>query len=142
MLSGLMLTWLLPTLLVTMVIAWFWKQCSVNDSTRSTWLVAILVGRIETQRNADAVAASVGEHLAMLLDAKGRAQKSKRCTRAIEETRAFIAEASEAGLDQPQRSMRSSSVTSSRRRGRARRRTARGPPSVVGENGRGRNDNP
>jgi len=128
MLKGLMMTWLLQTMLVAMAVVGFERQRSVNDTHRTMWRVAIIAGWIEEQWHVGAVAPSFGERFAMLVNAAWTAHKDKRCSRALEETKPLITEASERGIDHPQRRAMPPSITSSRSRARARRRTARGPP--------------
>ena len=122
------MTWLLQTLLVAMAIVVFEKQRIVDDNHRPMWRVAIIAGWIDKQWHVGVVAPSFDERFAMLVDTAWTAHKDKRCSRAIEETKPLITEASEGGIDHQQRSMKPSSVTSSRSRAHARRRTARGPP--------------
>jgi hypothetical protein len=128
MLRRLMMIWLLQTLLVAMAVVGFEKRGSANENHRTIWRVATIAGRIEKQRHADAVAPSFDERFAMLVDAACTGHRDKRCSRAIEKTKPLITEASDGSIDHPQRSMMPPSVTSSRSRAHARRRTARGPP--------------
>lgn len=137
-----MTTWFLTTLLIAMVVVWMEKRRSVSENHRATWCVAILARRIEEQWNACAVAPAFDERFAMLINAAWTAHKNKRRSHAIEETKPLIFEAPERGIDHPQCRAMTSSVTSRRRRAHTRCRTARGPPSVVGEDVRGRDDNP